>query len=558
MANKADLIRRKGRWYFNKAYPKDLWPITGTSPFRKSLKTDSLDVALRARPEAERLYWARVDQLRAEQGGAEPRQLTEIESMGIVARWFREEDAERTAELEDTRSPLMDLDGALAEIEELDSDYRQSIAEADYHRVSHLAERLSKEAGFTFDPRPKASKRFMAALLRGRRELLLMERARLLGDYSVQPKDPLVQHILAKPSEATGKARTLREMIAGYLGDNEGWSTSTRKAADAPLRVLAEFFGEGRDPASISRDDGRSLFDLLKGLPTNGTKRKELKGLGPVEMVAKAKELGYSTLSAKTLNDTYLNVIGGAFRWAVREGWVVSNPIDGLTVIDHVAAEDKRDPFTVEQLNKLFRSGPWVAPKEEREAEPLRYWGPLVGLFQGMRRGEIAQLQLADIEEVEGVMVIHVRPSADGKRVKSAAGRRVLPVHPELVKLGFLSYVDRQRTAGHHQLFPNELPNKNGHWGDLMSKWFSRHVEALGFEGAKLGMHSFRHNFEDALRRADLHGTPLGQEIAGRAKADRVSGAYGTGRHPIEKLKDAVERVGYPGVNLGHLYPKLP
>lgn len=66
-----------------------------------SLKTDSLEVAIRARPEAERLYWAKVDALRAEHKGTEPRQLTEIESMGIVARWFRKEDAERTAELED-------------------------------------------------------------------------------------------------------------------------------------------------------------------------------------------------------------------------------------------------------------------------------------------------------------------------------------------------------------------------------------------------------------------------------------------------------------------------
>ena len=27
MANKADLMNHKGRWYFSKAYPKELWPI---------------------------------------------------------------------------------------------------------------------------------------------------------------------------------------------------------------------------------------------------------------------------------------------------------------------------------------------------------------------------------------------------------------------------------------------------------------------------------------------------------------------------------------------------
>lgn len=555
MANKADLIRRKSRWYFNKAYPKDLWPITGKSPFRKSLNTDSLETALRARPEAERLYWAKVDALRAEHKGTEPRQLTEIESMGIVARWFREEDAERTAELEETRSPLMDIDGALEELQELDNVARESIAEADYNRVRPLAEKLVEEAGFTFDPRPKSSKRLMAALLRGRRELLLMERSRLLGDYAVEPKDPLLRSILAAPAPTGGKQRTVQEMLDGYQADNrDRQATSTRKAANAPSRILLEYFGPDRAVATITRDEGRAFFDIVKGLPTNYTKRKELRGLSLVECRTKGQELGLPTLLAKTVNDTYMTFIGGAFRWAVREGWITLNPVDGLNVVDEVAAEEKRDPFTVDQLNALFRSGPWSGPKEDREIDPLRYWGPLVALFQGMRRGEIAQLHVADVEELDGQPVIHVRPSADGKRVKSAAGRRVLPVHPELVKLGFLSYVDRQRTAGHKQLFPNEVPNKNGQWGDPLSKWFSRHVKTLGFEGARLGMHSFRHNFEDALRAAGLHGTPIGQELAGRAKTDRVSGAYGSGRYPVATLKEAMESVGYPEVNLRHLY----
>jgi len=555
MANKADLIRRNSRWYFNKAFPKDLWPVTGKSPFRMSLKTDSLEVAIRARPEAERLYWAKVDALRAEHKGTEPRQLTEIESMGIVARWFREEDAERTAELEDSRSPLMDIDGALEELQELDIGAREAIAEADYNRVQPLAERLVEEAGFTFDPRPKASKRLMAALLRGRRELLLMERSRLLGDYAVEPKDPLLRSILAAPALTSRSQRTIKEMLDGYIADHEDkWSAATRKGMEAPFRILQEFFGPDRDPASITRIEGRAFHTAVKGLPTNYTKRKELKGLSLVECVERGQQLGFPTLSPKTVNDTYMTFIGSAFRWAVREGWITLNPVDGLNMTEVVAAEDKRDPFTIDQINALFRSGPWSGPKEDREIDPLRYWGPLVALFQGMRRGEIAQLHVADIEELDGEPVIHVRPSADGKRVKSAAGRRVLPVHPELVKLGFLSYVDRQRTAGHKQLFPNEVPNKSGHWGDPLGKWFSRHVEALGFEGARLGMHSFRHNFEDALRAAGLHGTPIGQELAGRAKTDRVSGAYGSGRYPVAKLKEAMESVGYPEVNLRHLY----
>ncbi|ARS28731.1 hypothetical protein KC8_15730 [Sphingomonas sp. KC8] len=32
MARTANLIKRNGRWYFNRAFPKDLWPVLGKAP----------------------------------------------------------------------------------------------------------------------------------------------------------------------------------------------------------------------------------------------------------------------------------------------------------------------------------------------------------------------------------------------------------------------------------------------------------------------------------------------------------------------------------------------
>lgn len=61
VAKTAGLIQRNGRWYFNKAYPKDVWHLSGTSPFRISLGTTSRDEALRPRLDAEKLYWSKVD-----------------------------------------------------------------------------------------------------------------------------------------------------------------------------------------------------------------------------------------------------------------------------------------------------------------------------------------------------------------------------------------------------------------------------------------------------------------------------------------------------------------
>ena len=561
MANKAGLMKRGNVWQYTKAYPKNLWPVTGAAPFRKSLGTDSLEVALRARPDAERLYFAKVDAARAVIERITPRQFTPVESMGMVARWFTQEDQERTQAAIEAQGAHLDIDGALAEIDQGIGEVRQEIAEADYHTVQPLALQLVEDNGLEADVKSKDFRALMKSLLRGRLELLLLERRRVLGDFAAHPSDPLITQAL-QHGTVGGSAKvssnqpggTVAQVVEGYLTDHAPkWAQSTRKAADAPLKLLVDFFGPDRDVSTLTRTDGRKLFEVVKAVPVNYAKLKVLRGLSLVEVVAKGQELGLATLMPKTVNDIYMTYIGGALGWAVKEQWLGANPVSGFTVTDTVADVDKRSGFTPKQLNKLFRLGPWASVEKRTEGDPLRYWGPLVALYQGMRRGEIAQLLVADNEVMDGVAVIHVRPS-DEKRVKSAAGRRVLPVHPELIRMGYLVFVAGQRKAGHTQLFPNETANGNGAWGDPLSKWFIRLLKENEIDGTKLGMHSFRHNFEDALRACDLHGTPIGQELAGRAKADKVSAGYGSGRYPISKLKPAIDGIGYPDVDLGHLY----
>ena len=117
MANKSDLLNRNGIWYFIRAYPQSLWPITGGSPFRKSLRTSSLQEAKRAKPDAERLYWAKVDAAQAQIESSKPRAFTELEAVGLVAKWFKEEDAERLEIVTEATTPLMDIEWDLREIQ---------------------------------------------------------------------------------------------------------------------------------------------------------------------------------------------------------------------------------------------------------------------------------------------------------------------------------------------------------------------------------------------------------------------------------------------------------
>src|SRR3546814_13397267 len=79
-------------------------------------------------------------------------------------------------------------------------------------------------------------------------------------------------------------------------------------------------------------------------------------------------------------------------------------------------------------------------------------------------------------------------------------------------------------------------------WAVPLGRWFVRFLKNQGIEGQRLGMHSFRHNFQDRLREAGLHGTPIGQELAGRAKSGNTENSYGSG-FSTKALADAMGRI---------------
>jgi phage tail sheath gpL-like len=67
-------------------------------------------------------------------------------------------------------------------------------------------------------------------------------------------------------------------------------------------------------------------------------------------------------------------------------------------------------------------------------------------------------------------------------------------------------------------------------------------------------MHSFRHNWQDRVRAAGLHGTAIAQELAGRSKKGSVSDQYGKGNFPAEMLAEAIAKITYPDLDLSHLH----
>ena len=289
-------------------------------------------------------------------------------------------------------------------------------------------------------------------------------------------------------------------------------------------------------------------MQLLQALPFGLGRRKELAGLNVRAAIQKGSELGIPAIKAKTVNDGYLIHIVSVFGWAMREQWLASNPFIGLSVHDPVDDADRRDPFTPAQLTKLFSTAPWDRPWPAQGEKQAAFWVPLLCLFHGLRNGEAAGLRVEDIAVLDSLPVLLVRPY-DGRGIKTAGSRATLPIHPALLSLGFLAFVDQRAGAG--LLFPEGVTNNRGQVAAKLGERFSQHVKRLGLKGAKLGTHSLRHNFEDALREAEL------PERTALALARRMepgsSRVYGDGLSTRQKA-ESLERVVYPGLDLSHMY----
>ena len=552
--------RRGEQLHYRRGFPKELWPVTGRAAFALSLRTSDPKQAARARPEAERLYHARVDAARAklalqtsEAAGAAP--ITKADAEAVAVGWF-------LTSLQSADEMRADYVGDIGVEQAVDdahwatAEARRALAEGDVADKWRLAKCLREAAHLGRDPRAEA----WLLLLLGRAAIALneVEAGRVAGRYGLRPSDPLFASAMEVPATpareagglggAEGKAatpgkpeRTLADLIAAYKADR--WpklSAASHRAYGPAFRLLEGIIGPETPLGEIDRDAGRRLLAAAQGLPKGIGKSRALAGLSVPAAIAAGARLGLPRLAPKTINDGYLANLKGVFGWAVSEQWMGSNPMARLSVADTTLDEDRRDPLGGD-LAAVFGGAPWQP--RDASGNPALYWAPLLGLYHGLRLGEAVGLRTDDIGEDGGFPVLTVRSG------KTANARRTLPVHPELARLGFLEVAQARREAGAVQLFEGERADSRGYWGRRVSEAFNAILVARGVKTDKISFHSLRHDNQDAQREADLHGTALGAYLAGRSQAGKVEAAYGSG-YSTEAKAAAIAKVRYPTLRL--------
>ena len=156
-------------------------------------------------------------------------------------------------------------------------------------------------------------------------------------------------------------------------------------------------------------------------------------------------------------------------------------------------------------LDRLFRS-PIFQDKLDDVGDPM-FWAPLIALLMGLRSEEILQLNTDDIQILDDVPCIVLR-QGPGQSLKSCAARRTVPIHDNLLTLGFMKLVAQRRREDEPRLFPwIERSESKKTFTETFSKRFTRYRRDHGIYHKQRDFHSLRTTFNHLLIESECPDT---------------------------------------------------
>ena len=350
---------------------------------------------------------------------------------------------------------------------------------------------------------------------------------------------PAIRSVVRSPSAISPKqvidSPTLGTLSKRYVEEGKRggtWREVSTHEVERSLRDLFELMGD-MPIAAFDANQARLLKDRLSRCPQYFGLRPEFKGKTLLQVVESGST--YKTVTAVTVNNR-LRKLSAFMNWCKTNGYIQDNPLTGLKMMTG-SAKEARLSFEQHDLTTLLDLD---ALKTEARKHPWRYWIPLLGRYTGARLEELCQLRTDDFVEQQGILCIRIDDSSEGQNLKNASSRRMLPIHPSLIELGLLRYVESAKATGAHRLFPDLEPVR-GKLGHAPSKWFGRYKAKRGIDDSKKTFHSFRHTLIDDLRDAGVQDSLI-KRIVGHEDSSVTFGVYGS-RTPLKAMQEALEHI---------------
>ncbi|WP_162175129.1 site-specific integrase [Fodinicurvata fenggangensis] len=256
-------------------------------------------------------------------------------------------------------------------------------------------------------------------------------------------------------------------------------------------------------------------------------------------------------LSPKTIN-RHLGFLSEFYSWKIDRGaYSFQNPFQGIRysksqVRKHTNA---RQTWQLEELQTLFQFPIWTGYKNHRNRitpgnilpQDIRFWAPLISLHSGMREHEICGLECD-----------HVIFSAEANnwlfyvyKGKTENAQRYVPIHPNLLELGLLDFIEWSKQQGQRRLFYKDAPYFTAtHEAERVSDWFTNYRKSLGIYTKRVDFHSLRHNFKTTFQQQFRGDNSIVDSVMGHSGGNDVHTAYFHG-YRAKDVSDAVKSLDF-------------
>ncbi|MEZ9276818.1 MULTISPECIES: tyrosine-type recombinase/integrase [unclassified Vibrio] len=302
----------------------------------------------------------------------------------------------------------------------------------------------------------------------------------------------------------------------------------------AKCQTVLGLLGKSHLP-EIRRRDAEDAVQLLRQYPVNMKKHPQFKGLTAKEAVKLNNSLDMPTLSEESVKD-YCQKMSGFFEWCHLNELTDINPFKAIRFRKQRRDSEAKNAYTNRDLQKIFSTE--IHTKRQFK-HPYYYWLPVLASLTGARLNELCQLYKSDICQRDGIWVIHIDDRHEGQKLKNLTSRRVIPIHRNLIELGFIEYL---HSVKHERVFP-ELKDSRDGFGSTASKWYGRFKSKLGF-GKGHDFHSFRHTVATQFKRKQVSHIAAGA-ILGHTLNNITYDRYGK-ELDVSQLQEVINLIELP------------
>lgn len=511
-----NLLNRDGRYFARLVVPKELRRFAGKSELRKPLGPDRRE-ALKKLPGAVALLQHEIAlaERRAVEAGAKAvtvgRYPLAADQIALRSYHHRLDQDEEMRNAGRQWASLTIDDGFVGQLRrgmagQLDDGELAQL-------VGHRIERFRQLGNTTAEFGGEEWRTLARAICISEYEALSRVAERDEGNFTGMPSHPMIAD--AQPVEDDKPPVSLKRLLTDYIHN--------RKT-----------IGKGR---GIEKRWSPVFVDLVKFIGHDDARRLTKQNL------MDWRDDRLKTLSPKTVGDVNLASVRTVLKWAVANDKLETNVAEKVRQEVPRKQLAREKGFTDREALVILRAArdhvPAVtdnpATMELPQTTAAKRWAPILCAFTGARIGEITQLRTQDFRKEGDTHVMRITPAAGTVK---AGGYRDVPLHPQLIDLGFLDFV-RDCPAG--PLFYRDRPGQNAaSAARTVAGRISVWLQSLSVVPDEVSpSHGWRHRFKTVGREEGISDRTL-DAIQGHA-SKTAGDNYGD--VTIKAKKAAIERL---------------